>query len=244
VPPLAPSSYSIKFSAAQEHLNKVNLRQGREIFQPAAEPEQEDMEPGLLLTQEASRSRQPQQQPKRSEQQQQRSMSPTGIPLVKRKALIVDGNNMKAALLRGVLAVKVSYCHIMPCLAYYLFYMLQYGRSGQPKKKLVRYDEQAQRIEWSSVDGSRASFSSLFGNSSNKSKEVSAIAIDAICEVCKGVKTEVLRKAGLVDPNCCLSIVTADRTLDLAFACNADRDSVLRGLRSILQEYPKPVKFI
>jgi len=58
------------------------------------------------------------------------------------------------------------------------------------------------------------------------------------------VKTEVLQRAGLVDPNCCLSVVTANRSLDLAFASSVDRDNALRGLKAVLAQLPHPVRYL
>lgn len=62
----------------------------------------------------------------------------------------------------------------------------------------------------------------------------SSIALDSIRSVCCGIQTEVLLKAGLVDPGCCLSIVTDSRTLDLTLANVTERDRIVRGLRIVL----------
>jgi hypothetical protein len=59
--------------------------------------------------------------------------------------------------------------------------------------------------------------------------------VGAIEEVKKGIHTEVLHKAGLLDPNCCLSIITEDRSLDLVFDSTSDRTKAIRGLKVILE---------
>lgn len=71
--------------------------------------------------------------------------------------------------------------------------------------------------------------------SSNASNKISSIDINAIEEIKKGVHTEVLHKAGLLDPNCCLSIITEDRSLDLVFDSSTDRTKAIKGLRLILE---------
>ena len=64
---------------------------------------------------------------------------------------------------------------------------------------------------------------------------VSSLPISTIKEVCKGVQTEVLGKAGLVDPQCCFSIVTDNRTLDLSVANLTERDRIVKGLQILLE---------
>jgi len=76
-----------------------------------------------------------------------------------------------------------------------------------------------------------------------RNKGPSNIPIDEITEVRKGIQTDVLLKAGLIDPFCCLSIVTNERTLDLMLDSQAERDRALRGLKALLINHPK-VKFL
>jgi hypothetical protein len=97
----------------------------------------------------------------------------------------------------------------------------------------------SQSLEWLAPE--RTGISSIFFSPQKTS--VSSIELDTVREVCKGVKTDVLLKAGLVDPNCCLSIITSERSLDLTFASATERDNVLRGLRFILQDVSNPVRF-
>ena len=96
--------------------------------------------------------------------------------------------------------------------------------------KLIKYDDDTQDITWSNVH--RSSIASMFGG--GKDKESSKISVVDIVEVRKGVQTDVLLKAGAVDPNCCLSIITRDRTLDLVLESAGERDNAIRGLHGIL----------
>jgi hypothetical protein len=61
----------------------------------------------------------------------------------------------------------------------------------------------------------------------------SNLYVDDIFAVKRGVQTSVLAKAGLLDPNCCLSLVTDDRTLDLQFPNVQERNKILRGLKAL-----------
>lgn len=65
--------------------------------------------------------------------------------------------------------------------------------------------------------------------------EIKSVRVDDITEICKGIHTEVMQKAGLVDPCCSLSVVTAQRSLDVQFDTCRERDSVYLALETILQ---------
>lgn len=109
-----------------------------------------------------------------------------------------------------------------------------------PKQKILKYNAEDQEIEWSNSSSSNAFHRSFsFGRNSF---EVKSIQIDDITEVCRGVQTDVLLRAGLVDPLCCLSIVTADRTVDITTENAFERDSIIRALQQILAN--KAVKFL
>ena len=71
----------------------------------------------------------------------------------------------------------------------------------------------------------------------------SALQLTDVLEVRRGIQTEVLKKASLVDPFCCFSVVTADRTLDITMPSTLSRDMVIRGLQVILEAYPS-VRFL
>lgn len=101
---------------------------------------------------------------------------------------------------------------------------------------MIKFNEDENTIEWIGVE---RRFSTFFGS---KSDSASSISIDDITEVRKGVQTDVLSKGGLLDPGCCLSIITADRTLDLVVETVSERSKVIAGLQGILSA--KAVKFI
>lgn len=94
--------------------------------------------------------------------------------------------------------------------------------------KKIQFDEEKKNIIWS--EEKRSSITSLFGA---KDKEPSSLSIFDVVDVKRGIHTEVLLKAGLLDPNLCLSLIAKDRTLDLVFTSVSDRDGAFRGLQAI-----------
>lgn len=96
--------------------------------------------------------------------------------------------------------------------------------------KKIRYDEQNQLIVWSDANAKRTSITALFV----KEKEPSTLALADVVDVKRGIETDVLLKGGLLDPNCCLSLVAKERTLDLVFDNVSERDAAFRGLQAIL----------
>lgn len=83
-------------------------------------------------------------------------------------------------------------------------------------------------------------FKSFFRRNSNGAivggdEGTSCIALDTVKSVYTGVRTEVMMRAGLQDPACCLSIVTDNRSLDLTLPSATERDRVVRGLKIILE---------
>lgn len=104
--------------------------------------------------------------------------------------------------------------------------------------KTIKYEDETQEITWSNV--SRTSISTMFGG---KSQDSSKINVVDIVEIRKGVQTDVLLKATGVDPNCCMSIVTPDRTLDLVLDSAVARDNALRGLQGIFDSLEITVQF-
>lgn len=134
-----------------------------------------------------------------------------------------------------------------PC-TFYCY--VQYGRSGKAKPKIVKYVPSTKTIEWEASGSDRmAVIRSLFRRSSFsvhseplgvEEGKPSSISLESIRSVCCGVQTDVLLKAGLVDPACCVSIVTESRTLDLTLANVTERDRVVRGLKILLEGKPVP----
>jgi hypothetical protein len=92
----------------------------------------------------------------------------------------------------------------------------------------VQYHDQDKLLTWS--DARRTSLSSLFGSTP---KEPSSLSVLDVTDVKRGIHTDVLKRGGLLDPHCCLSVITADRTLDLVFGNATERDSAYKGLQAI-----------
>jgi hypothetical protein len=69
-----------------------------------------------------------------------------------------------------------------------------------------------------------------------RTPKVSSICLADIIEVRRGVQTEVLMKAGLVDPARSLSLVTASRSLDLVFDSKLDRENFARTVSILLED--------
>lgn len=74
----------------------------------------------------------------------------------------------------------------------------------------------------------------MFGLS--KAASMSSIRLADIAEISKGCQSLVLERAVGVDPAKSLSLVTADRSLDVVMANTQDRDTVLRALRVIMED--------
>jgi hypothetical protein len=102
--------------------------------------------------------------------------------------------------------------------------------AGYPKPKVVSYDPATNEIVWRS---SKRDKFSLFRSSSSLLEK--ALPLSDITEVRKGIQTDVLLKGGLLDPNRCLSLVTATRTLDLVFNSNKEREAFLRTMALLLE---------
>ena len=60
----------------------------------------------------------------------------------------------------------------------------------------------------------------------------------------RGGTTDVMQKmASRIDPACSLSIITAERSLDLTLPNGQERDSFIRGLKLLLEAHPT-VRFV
>ena len=73
------------------------------------------------------------------------------------------------------------------------------------------------------------------------------LSVPDICEVKKGMHTEVLlnsrSKDKTLNPLCFLSIIATDRTLDLQCQSSKDRELLYRSLQGILTGLSKSIKF-
>lgn len=243
---IGPSTYSIRFSERKE---RVDLKADREeqkklleeryakLRQQQLEEEQQphvDGEPPLLQNRPTfiTPNKPYSQSQSRGDDNNNstKSAAERVVPLVKRKSVFAEGDQV-------VTQLRETGIHVV-----------KYGRAGAPKRKILRYDEDTESIQWSNVPG--RDWGGLLRGFSKSSAAASAtttassIPLTSIREVCKGVQTDVLRKAGLVDPTCCLSIISAERSLDVSLGSLAERDSLLRGLRALLGNLPEPVRFI
>ena len=112
--------------------------------------------------------------------------------------------------------------------------MTKHGRMGQPKRKILTLDENETKLSWYELEGHRSLRKSIIMMVSSRKEEDKFVALSEILEVRKGVQTEVMMAANLVDPYVSMSIVTKERTLDMTFDTHAMRDMVLRALRALL----------
>ena len=114
------------------------------------------------------------------------------------------------------------------------FEVMKYADVGYGKKKHLSYEPTSQELRWRPI--STSVFSRLKGPQESKS-----IKLEHITEVRRGVESAALRKAGLVDPLCCLCVVTNQekdskpRALDVVFKAKGERDAFVRGLEIVLQ---------
>lgn len=90
---------------------------------------------------------------------------------------------------------------------------------------------------------------SVFGGVKNREDYVgdTFLSIPEICEVKKGMHTEVLlnsrSKDKTLNPLCFLSIIAKNRTLDLQCKTSKDRDVLYRSFQGILSGLSKSIKF-
>ena len=64
----------------------------------------------------------------------------------------------------------------------------------------------------------------------------SSISLTDVIEVRRGVQTDILMKAGLVDPGRSLSLITPYRSLDLVFADKVERENFARTISILLED--------
>lgn len=120
---------------------------------------------------------------------------------------------------------------------YNWFYLcpVQHCRNGWPKVREIYFDVEEKNICWREPQGKSASMFSRFarGNSS-KAKEPNYMPLASITEIKRGIQTDIMKKVGLVDPECCLSLCNDVRTLDLTFNSVEDRNYFIRSLQALM----------
>lgn len=96
----------------------------------------------------------------------------------------------------------------------------------------LRWKADAEKSGGSSV------FGRFFGPSAVPARDMAAgLKLSDITGIIKGIHTDVLLRAKLVDPGSCVSIVTSARTLDLTLASHAERNGFIANLRELLNDH-------
>jgi hypothetical protein len=116
--------------------------------------------------------------------------------------------------------------------------LAQHGRSGSSKEKIILLSVAGDSICWTAGFGRR---NSLFGFNKSQTNLLTTvdtedkILVSAITQVKRGIQTDVMLKvSSRIDPACSMSLVTAERTLDLTFSQSTERDTFIRGLKMLL----------
>ena len=81
-------------------------------------------------------------------------------------------------------------------------------------------------------------------NEELQSPESRKIKLSSIVEICRGVQTEVMRLQKNMDPVLSVSLVTADRTLDMSFSSPWETDSFVQTLQALLIEKNVYVRYL
>lgn len=81
-----------------------------------------------------------------------------------------------------------------------------------------------------------ASTFSLGGKDPN---QPSSMPLTSIIELKRGIQTDIMKKVGLVDPECCLSLCNTERSLDLTFESTEDRNYFIRSIQALV--YPQEI---
>ena len=93
---------------------------------------------------------------------------------------------------------------------------------------------------WREPQGKGAGvFSRFMRPNSSRPRGDNSMPLAGITEIKRGVQTDIMKKVGLVDPECCLSLCSDERTLDLTFDSTEDRNYFIRSLQAIV--YPSEI---
>ncbi|RHY00658.1 hypothetical protein DYB25_000928 [Aphanomyces astaci] len=104
-------------------------------------------------------------------------------------------------------------------------HILKFGRRGKPHETKLFYDEcHPSMLYWQSKQGERSN---------------AFLPLHAVKAIHVGMETAVLKKAAkktpILDPDCFLSLVTEERTLDLKLKNALQRDWLLKALREVVE---------
>ena len=115
---------------------------------------------------------------------------------------------------------------------------LKHGKSGNPKSRRIIYDPPSMEIRWKPNSENVSIFDRMYTNPPQlpSNQMAPGIKIGFINKVVKGIHTDRLLKAKLVDPACCMSIITNDRTLDLTLSSQHERNAFFATVKSFLNE--------
>jgi hypothetical protein len=80
----------------------------------------------------------------------------------------------------------------------------------------------------------KRSMSSFSFANKNAHQISSRMSLASITELKRGVQTDLMKKVGLVDPECCLSLCNAERTLDLTFESLEYRNYFIRSMQALV----------
>ena len=115
---------------------------------------------------------------------------------------------------------------------------VKHGRGGIPKTRRVLFDSESMEIRWKPDEKKVGIIGRLFtSNIIPASSMAPGIKLADIKSVVKGIHTDVLLRAKLVDPGSCVSLITDDRTLDLTLPSHSDRSDFIRSIKELLQTH-------
>ena len=117
--------------------------------------------------------------------------------------------------------------------------VMKHGKKGKPKTKALKLNDDGTMFTYIEHSNQR-----LFGGFLKGATD-GEILVENITEVRKGIQTEVMHNAKLVDPQMALSFIMADdRTVDVVFEFNKERDLWLRALKILFEDFNQSVKFM
>ena len=90
---------------------------------------------------------------------------------------------------------------------------------------------------FSSIKKSSSNFS--FANKDTNGSTSSRMALQSINEIKRGIQTDIMKKVGLVDPACCVSLCNEVRSLDLTFDSPEKRNYFIRAIQALV--YPQEI---
>ena len=176
------------------------------------------------------------------EDEDKRSGKKVGAPVIGRTRNVRAPPDLNNFLANGISAVKVRVLSQLPSTSRFspnllITCYLQHGRSGNPKNRQIMYDSISKELKWKShLELSGSIIDRMFKSTALVSAQEMAagIKLSDITSVVRGINTDVLLKASLVDPRSSLSIISVSRTLDLTLVSHNERDTFFKTLRDLM----------